>query len=81
MIVQFRAGVSQASAQRVVTAAGGRDATAIPVIHGVSARMPARAARRLAHRASVRAVSLNMRIKPQSNNYPDPNKLATSFIQ
>src|SRR3954452_10802889 len=81
VIVQFRAGVSQASAQRVVTAAGGRDATAIPVIHGVSARMPARAARRLAHRASVRAVSLNMRIKPQSNNYPDPNKLATSFIQ
>src|SRR4051795_11636290 len=81
VIVQFRAGVSQASAQRVVTAAGGRDASAIPVIHGVSARMPARAARRLARRASVRAVSLNMRIKPQSNDYPDPNKLATSFIQ
>ena len=81
VIVQFRAGVSQAAAIKTVKAAGGRSVLAVPVIHGVSARMTARAARRLAHRSGVRAVSRNMRIKPQSRDYPDPNKLATSFIQ
>src|SRR4051794_36929969 len=81
VIVQFRAGTSQAAALRTVAAAGGRNASAIPVIHGVSARMTARAARRLGRRAAVRAVSRNMRIKPQSRDYADPAKLATSFIQ
>jgi serine protease AprX len=43
--------------------------------------MSARAAHRLERRAGVRAVSLNMRVRSQSHDVPDPNRLVTSFVQ
>jgi serine protease AprX len=83
VIAQFKPGVSQKAAMRTVHSVGGRHAAGIPVIHGVSARMTPRAARRLERRNGVRAVSLNMRVRGQSKSgeVPDARKLATSFVQ
>ncbi len=81
VIVQFSANVSEAQARRAVRAVHGRVGAVVPVINGLSARMSARAARRLAHRAGVRAVSLNSRVKAQAKDVPDPKKLYTSFVQ
>src|SRR4051812_264520 len=81
IIAQFRPGVSQRQAERAVRAAGGHDLSVVPIINGISARMPARAARRLSSAGSVRAISLNGVIRGQSNDVPDAKQLDTSYVQ
>ena len=80
VIAQFRPGVTLAQARRAVRAAGGRHMSVVPIINGISARMPARGARHLSRIRWVRAVSLNGGVHGQSNDTPDPNHLFTSFV-
>ena len=80
-IVQFRHGVSEAQGRSLVSAAGGTDVHALPIINGLAARMSARAARSLQRASQVRAVSLNAAVRPRWLVNFDPNKMATSFNQ
>jgi serine protease AprX len=66
-IVQFRDGVSQAVAERIVRRAGGRPVARVALIHAIGARLNRRAAARLARDARVHAVSRNGRAAPQGS--------------
>jgi serine protease AprX len=81
VIAQFAPGVSRVRAERAVRSAGGRHLAVVPIINGITARMPARGARTLSRIRWVRAVSHNGVIRGQSNDVPDPRQLDTSFIQ
>src|SRR4051794_925520 len=68
VIVQVRPGVGLASARTLVRRAGGRVTTrAVPIIHAFGARLGAAAALRVARRPSIRAVSLNGRVRTRAS--------------
>ena len=77
-IVQFRAQVAANEQVNLVRAVGGRPGTRLPLIHGIAARLSARAAARLARDDRVRAVSRNGRVAPQASRI-DPSALATAY--
>jgi serine protease AprX len=66
-IVQFRDGVSQSAAARIVRSAGGRPGLRVALIHGLGARLTRREAARLARDPRVRAVSRNGGAVAQAN--------------
>ena len=78
VIVQFRAAIAQTRARAIVRSVGGRNAVALPIIHGLALRLPARAAVRLAMRRQVRAVSLNGVVQAQDSGL-DPKDLQSVF--
>jgi serine protease AprX len=77
-IVQFRAQVPEREQVKIVRAAGGRSDTPVPLIHGIAARLSARAAARLARDDRVRAVTRNGRVAPQTSQI-DTSALATAY--
>ena len=66
VIVQFDRGTSRDARLRTVRAAGGRVVRDLHVIRGLGVRLPAGAARRLAHARGVRAVTPNGAMRPTS---------------
>src|SRR5919107_3668729 len=64
VIVQFERGTSRDARLRTVRAAGGRVVRDLHIIRGLGVRLPAGAARRLAHARRVRAVTPNAAMRP-----------------
>ena len=81
VIIQLRRGVDAARGRALVRAVGGRPGIDLHIINGLSARLPAAAARRLAASPLVHAVSLNAAIRDTTLTNPTPWTLATSFDQ
>lgn len=81
MIVQLRRGVDAVQGRALVRALGGEPGVDLRIINGLSARLSAGAARRLAASALVRAVSLDAAIRETTLTDPTPWTLATSFDQ
>jgi serine protease AprX len=79
VIVQFVHGVTEASAVKLVHAAGGRNIVALPIIRGVAAVMPLRAVALLGHSTQVHAITLNTRVKGQYYSSNPLANLATTF--
>ena len=83
VIIQMRRGVSPSRGRALVGAAGGHPGLDLHIINGLSARMTAVDAARLAASPEVRAVSLNATLK--STDYSAggivPWKLAATFDQ
>jgi serine protease AprX len=65
-IVQLRPGVSLDRGEAIVLEAGGRVTDTLPLIGGVAARLDARAGAAVARSASVASVSVNARVRSQS---------------
>ena len=65
----------------LVRSLGGQPGIDLHIINGLSARLPARAAVRLAASPLIHAVSLNARIRDTTQTNPTPWTLATSFDQ
>jgi serine protease AprX len=76
VIVQLAPGTTRGQAGPLVQKLGGRVTRDLHIIHAVVATLPAAAARELAARREVRAVSLNGAVKPRWGE-----TLATSFNQ
>jgi serine protease AprX len=81
VIIQLGRGVDPARGRALVRALGGKPGLALPIINGLSARLSAGAARRLAASQIVHAVSLNAAIRDTTMNGPTPWTLATPFDQ
>jgi serine protease AprX len=81
VIIQFKRGVQAARGRALVRSLGGRLGLDLPIINGVSARMSAGAARRLAASPLVHAVSLNAALKETELSYLSPGSLVTPFDQ
>jgi serine protease AprX len=81
VIIQLKRGVEAAQGRALVRSLGGRPGIDLHIINGLSARMSARAAQRLAASPLVRVVSLNAPLKETTLNNPTPSTLATSFDQ
>jgi serine protease AprX len=79
VIIQLRHGVDAARGRALVRSLGGQPGVDLPIINGLSARLAAGAARRLAASPLVRAVSLNTAIRDTTLTNPTPWTLATSF--
>ncbi len=81
MIIQLRRGVHAAQGRALVRALGGKPGVDLRIINGLSARLSAAAARRLAANPIVHAVSLNAAIRDTALTNPTPWTLATPFDQ
>ncbi|MBV9337500.1 MAG: S8 family peptidase [Solirubrobacterales bacterium] len=81
VIVQLKRGVDEAQGRALVRSLGGQPGVDLHIINGLSARVPAAAARRLAASPLVHAVSLNAVIRETTLSNPTPWTLATSFDQ
>ena len=81
MIIQLRRGVDAAQGRALVRALGGKPGVDLRIINGLSARLSAAAARRLAANPIVHAVSLNAAIRDTALTNPTPWTLATPFDQ
>ena len=81
VIIQLRRGVDPARGRALVRALGGRPGVDLHIINGLSARLPAGAARRLAASPLIHAVTLNAAIRDTTLTNPTPWSLATSFDQ
>ena len=82
VIVQLAPGAGQTRARALVRSLGGRPGPSLPIINGLSARISAAAARRLAASPLVRVVTLNAAIKTQAIALPPlPLALSTTFDQ
>ena len=81
VIIQLRPGVSAAQGRALVRSLGGQPGLDLHIINGLSARLAAGAARRLAASPLVHAVSLNAAIRDTTLTDPTPWTLATSFDQ
>jgi serine protease AprX len=81
VIIQLRRGVDAAQGRALVRSLGGQPGADLHIINGLSARLAAAAARRLAQSPLVRAVSLNAAIRNTTLNNATPSTLATSFDQ
>ena len=68
-----------AQGRALVGSLGGQPGVDLPIINGLSARMPAGAARRLGASPLVRVVSPNAPIRDTTLTNPTPWTLATSF--
>jgi serine protease AprX len=83
VIIQMRRGISPGRGRALVRAAGGRPGLDLHIINGLSARMTAAAAARLAASPEVSVVSLNATLK--SSDYSAtglvPWRLAATFDQ
>jgi serine protease AprX len=80
VIVQLQRGIEPAAVGEAVRSASGRVTGELEVINGLSVRISAGAAERLARDARVRAVSLNASAKRDAVNL-HPGELATAFNQ
>ncbi len=80
-IIQLRDGVNAIQGRALVRSLGGRPGLELRIINGLSARLAAGAARRLAESRLVRAVSLNAVIRESTIVNLDPKNLATVFNQ
>ena len=76
VIVQLEAGGSAAAAKKMVRRSGGRVTGELPIIRGFSAELGRGAAKRLAHRRGVMAVTRNAGVEPQDVKASD---LATAY--
>jgi serine protease AprX len=81
VIVQLDRGVDPAPERALVRRLGGRAGRDLHVINGFAARLAAGAARQLAARPEVRAVSLNAAVRESTLVNFDPSKMATAFNQ
>jgi serine protease AprX len=81
VIVQLKRGVNETRGRALVRALGGRPSVDLHIINGLSARLTAGAARRLAASPLVRAVSVNAAIRDTTLSNPTPWTLAMSFDQ
>jgi len=81
MIIQLRPGVDVAHGRALVRSLGGQPGVDLPIINGMSARLTAAEARRLAASPLIHAVSLNAAIRSTTLTNPNPGTLATSFDQ
>ena len=81
VIIQFKRGVDAAQGRALVGSLGGAPGLGLPIINGMSARLTASAARRLAASPLVHAVSPNAPIKESTLVNFDPGQLATTFDQ
>ncbi len=81
VIVQLRRGVAVSRGRALIRSLGGEPGLDLPIINGLSARLSARGARRLATNALVHAVSLNAPIQESTLVNFDPWNLATTFDQ
>jgi serine protease AprX len=82
VIVQLTHGTRLASGRALVRSLGGRPGLSLPIIDGLSARLSAASARRLAASPLVRVVSLNAAIKTQVLGLPPASlALCTTFDQ
>jgi serine protease AprX len=81
VIIQLRRGVDAADGRALVRALGGAPGVDLHIINGLSARLAAAAALRLARNPLVHAVSLNAAIRDTTLTNPTPWTLATSFDQ
>jgi len=79
VIVQLTRGVGIAEGRALVRRLGGQPGVGLHIINGLSARLTAAAAARLAQSPLVRAVSLNAAIRDTTLTNPTPWTLATSF--
>jgi serine protease AprX len=81
VIIQLQRGAAPAQGRALVRSVGGRPGLDLHIINGMSAKLTAGAARRLAASPLVRAVSLNAQIKQTTLVNFDPKLLATNFDQ
>jgi serine protease AprX len=83
VIIQLDRGVAQAQGRALVRSVGGRAGPSLHIINGLSARLTAGAARRLAASRLVHAVSLNETLKQTdvSGDGLSPWALSTTFDQ
>jgi serine protease AprX len=81
VIVQLRPGVAAPKGRTLVRAFGGQPGMDLHIINGLSARLTAGAARRLAASPLVHAVSIDAPIRDTTLTNPTPWSLATSFDQ
>jgi serine protease AprX len=81
VIIQLRRGVYAAQGRALVRAVGGQPGLDLHIINGLSARLSAGGARRLAASPLVHAVSLNAAIRDTALTNPTPWTLATPFDQ
>jgi serine protease AprX len=81
VIVQLRRGVPISQGRSLVHSLAGQPGPDLPIINGLSARLSARAARRLAASPLVHAVSLNAPIQESTQVNFDPQGLSTTFDQ
>jgi serine protease AprX len=81
VIIQLKPGVDAAQGRTLVRSLGGQPGLDLHIINGLSARLTAGAARRLAASPLVHAVSLNAAIRDTTLTNPTPGTLATSFDQ
>ncbi|MFL5862694.1 MAG: S8 family peptidase [Solirubrobacteraceae bacterium] len=83
VIIQLRRGVSVNRGRALVRAAGGRPGLDLHIINGLSARLSAGAARALAARQQVSAVSLNAALQQTwwRGGAPTPWQLSTTYDQ
>jgi serine protease AprX len=79
VIIQLRRGVDEAQGRALVRSLGGRPGVDLPIINGLSARVPPAGASRLAASPLVRGVSPNAPIRDTTLSNPTPWTLATSF--
>lgn len=79
VIIQLRRGVDAARARALVRSLGGQPGVDLPIINGLSARLPAAGEWRLAASPLVRVVSPNAPIRDTTLTNPTPWTLATSF--
>ena len=81
VIIQFTRGVDASQGRALVRSLGGEPGLGLPIINGMSARLTASAARRLAASPLVHAVSPNAPIHESTLVNFDPGQLATTFDQ
>ena len=81
VIIQLAPGVDASQGRALVRSLGGQPGLDLHIINGLSARLAASAARRLAASRLVRAVSLNTAIKESTLVNFNPRKMATVFDQ
>jgi serine protease AprX len=81
VIIQLTRGVDPARGRELVRALGGQPGLDLHIINGLSARLPAGAAQRLAESSWVHAVTLDAPIRETTLTDPTPWTLATSFDQ
>ena len=81
VIIQLKRGVDESQGRALVRALGGRPGVDLHIINGLSARLSAGAARRLAASPLVHAVTRNAAIRDTTLTNPTPWTLATPFDQ
>jgi serine protease AprX len=82
IIIQLKPGVDAAAGRALVRSVGGAPGPYLHIINGLSARLTAGDARRLAASPQVHAVSLNATLQQTSwRNVPGPWELSTTYDQ